>query len=121
MPRALVHAGGVSIHFNLIFAAMVDAEVTAHGDLMCDYALDFASRSREEAAGAGLLDEYSLLAKIYEPVGALLEQYDVLRVPDDRHSRARRRRLVRRPRAHGRRGRARPLLRLDHDAPRSTS
>ena len=37
-----------SIHFNLIFAAMVDAEVDAHGDLMCDYALDFA---RDGAAG----------------------------------------------------------------------
>jgi amidase len=71
----------VSIHFNMIFAAMVDEEIAAHGDLMNDYALDFAVRSRTEAAGAGLLDEYRLLAKIYEPVGALLEQYDVLLCP----------------------------------------
>ena len=81
VPRALV-LRAVSIHFNLIFAAMVDAEVAAHGDLMCDYALDFASRSRDRGWRArGLLDEYSLLAKIYEPVGALLEQYDVLLCP----------------------------------------
>ncbi len=80
VPRALV-LRAMSIHFNLMFAAMVDAEVAAHGDSMCDYALDFASRSRDEAVGMGLLDEYSLLAKIYEPVGALLEQYDVLLCP----------------------------------------
>jgi Asp-tRNA(Asn)/Glu-tRNA(Gln) amidotransferase A subunit family amidase len=70
-----------SIHFNLIFAAMVDAEIAAHGELMCDYALDFAARSRNDAAGAGLLEEYRLLAEISEPVGALLEQYDVLICP----------------------------------------
>ena len=80
VSRALV-LRAAAIHFNLIFAAMVDAEVKAHGDLMCDYALEFASRNREEAGGAGLLDEYSLLAKISEPVGALLEQYDVLLCP----------------------------------------
>src|SRR5262245_35868217 len=80
VPRALVMRA-VSIHFNLIFAAMVDHELAAHGDLMNDYAIDFATRSRTEAAGAGLLDEYSLLAQLYEPVGALLEQYDVLLCP----------------------------------------
>jgi amidase len=80
VPRSLVMRA-VSIHFNMIFAAMVDEEIAAHGDLMNDYALDFAARSRTEAAGAGLLDEYRLLAKIYEPVGALLEQYDVLLCP----------------------------------------
>jgi amidase len=80
VPRALV-LRAANIHFNLIFAASVDAEVARHRDVMCDYALDFATRSRAEAAGAGLLDEYRLLAKIYEPVGALLEQYDVLVCP----------------------------------------
>lgn len=80
VPRQLV-LRAVSIHFNLIFAALVDKEIKAHGDLMNDYALDFASRSRTVAAGAGLLDEYELLADIYEPVGALLEQYDVLLCP----------------------------------------
>jgi len=80
VPRALV-LRAASIHFNLIFAASVDAEVAAHRDQMCDYALEFATRSRAEAEGAGLLDEYRLLAKIYEPVGALLEQYDVLICP----------------------------------------
>jgi Asp-tRNA(Asn)/Glu-tRNA(Gln) amidotransferase A subunit family amidase len=80
VPRALVMRA-VSIHFNLIFAALVDKEIAAHGDLMCDYALDFARRSKTEAAGATLLDEYDLLAEIYEPVGALLEQYDVLICP----------------------------------------
>ena len=44
VPRVLVMRAA-SIHFNLIFAAMVDAEIAAHGDLMCDYALDFASRA----------------------------------------------------------------------------
>jgi Asp-tRNA(Asn)/Glu-tRNA(Gln) amidotransferase A subunit family amidase len=80
VPRELV-LRAVSIHFNLIFAALVDKEIKAHGDLMNDYALDFAERSRSESAGAGLLDEYNLLAQIYEPVGALLEQYDVLVCP----------------------------------------
>jgi len=80
VPRELV-LRAVWTHFNLIFAAAIDAEVAAHGDLMNDYALGFASRSRTEASGAGLLDEYKLLAELSEPVGLLLEQYDVLVCP----------------------------------------
>jgi Asp-tRNA(Asn)/Glu-tRNA(Gln) amidotransferase A subunit family amidase len=70
-----------AIHFDLIFAAAIDAEVAEHGELMCDYALDFGQRNRERAAGAGLLDEYALLAQLYAPIGALLEDYDVLICP----------------------------------------
>src|SRR5262249_27410064 len=80
VPRSLVMRA-IAIHFDLIFAAAVDREVADHGDLMCDYALDFARRTKSEAAAANLLDKYDLLAKIYEPVGALLEQYDVLLCP----------------------------------------
>ena len=80
IPRAKVMRAA-SIHFNLIFAAMVDAELEKHRDLMNDYALDFATRSSSEAKGAGLIDEYNLLAELYEPLGALLEQYDILLCP----------------------------------------
>jgi Asp-tRNA(Asn)/Glu-tRNA(Gln) amidotransferase A subunit family amidase len=70
-----------AIHFNLIFAAAVDTEIAAHGDLMTDYALDFPQRMRDMAGGAGLLEEFSLQAEIYEPIGAVLDRYDALICP----------------------------------------
>ena len=87
----------VAIHFNLIFAAMVDAEVAAHGDLMCDYALDFASRSRTDAARDAAAS--STRAASRGPRGLRAGRRAAravrrARVPDDRHPRARRRRLT---------------------------
>jgi amidase len=70
-----------SIHFNLIFAAAVDAEIEAHGDLMTDYALEFPRSMKAQADGAGLLEEFTLEAQVYEPIGALLEDFDVLVCP----------------------------------------
>jgi Asp-tRNA(Asn)/Glu-tRNA(Gln) amidotransferase A subunit family amidase len=70
-----------AIHFNLIFAAAVDAEVAEHGDMMNDYALEFPRWAREIGQGAGLLEELTLQARLYEPIGALQESYDVLVCP----------------------------------------
>jgi len=80
MSRELVNRATM-LHFNLIFAASIRAQIAEHGDLMTDYAIDFPRHAGQVAEGAGLLDEFMLLAQIYEPIGALLEQYDVLICP----------------------------------------
>src|SRR5262245_43707909 len=53
LSRDLVHRLA-SIHFNLIFAAAVDAEIAAHGDLMNDYALNFPISAKADAGDADL-------------------------------------------------------------------
>ena len=46
-----------SIHFSLIFAAMVDGEIAEHRELMTDYTLEFARSSRVTAGEISLLEE----------------------------------------------------------------
>lgn len=70
-----------AIHFNLLFAAAVDAEIEAHRDVMTDYAIEFARWSRLAAGEATLLEELTLEAQFYEPIGALLDSYDVFICP----------------------------------------
>ena len=81
VPAALV-LRAASIHFNLIFAAMVDAEIAAHGDLMCDYALDFASREpRPGCRAQGCSTSTACWPRSTSRSAPLLEQYDVLVCP----------------------------------------
>ncbi len=70
-----------AMHFSLIFAAMVDGESAEHRDLLTDYALEFARSSRVTAGETSLLEELSLEARLWEPVGALLHQFDALVCP----------------------------------------
>ena len=80
LSRELVHRLA-SIHFNLIFAAAVDAEIAEHGDLMNDYALDFPISAKADAGDADLLQELVLQAEVCEPVSDVLERYDALICP----------------------------------------
>lgn len=80
VSRELVHRVA-SVHFSLIFAASVDHEIEKHGDLMTDYALAFPVETKADGGGAGVLDEFEILAHICEPVSMVLEQYDALICP----------------------------------------
>jgi len=70
-----------AIHFNLIFAAAVDSEIAEHGDVMTDYALEFPRWTKEAAGDTGLLEEFVLQAQVCEPLGAVLDRFDVLICP----------------------------------------
>jgi amidase/aspartyl-tRNA(Asn)/glutamyl-tRNA(Gln) amidotransferase subunit A len=80
MPPDLVDRAA-AIHFQLGFAAWVAEAAERHGDLMTPYALEFARWSGRTADGAGLLEKHELEAKLYLPLGALLERFDALICP----------------------------------------
>jgi amidase len=80
IPRDMVDRAA-AIHFHLIFATYVDEVAREHGDLMTDYAIEFARLAAEQADGATMLEEIDIEAKLYVPVGELLEDYDALICP----------------------------------------
>ena len=79
--RATWSTGPRPIHFHLIFATYVGEVAREHGDLMTDYAIEFARQADEQADGATMLEEIAIEAKLYVPVGELLEDYDALICP----------------------------------------
>ena len=71
-----------AIHFHLGFGAWIAAEVVPpHEEQATAYALDFARKMAADAEGGTLLEKQHLEAEVYEPVGALLEEYDALLCP----------------------------------------
>jgi amidase len=70
-----------AIHFHLAFGAWIGAETAANAGVSTAYALDFAGRMAEQAEGGTFLEELTLEAALYAPVGALLEEYDALLCP----------------------------------------
>ena len=66
-----------AIHFSLIFAAAIDAEIEQHGELMTDYAREFPKWSKAAAGDTGLLEEFTLQAQVCEPVSELLTGWSV--------------------------------------------
>jgi Asp-tRNA(Asn)/Glu-tRNA(Gln) amidotransferase A subunit family amidase len=80
VPHADVELA-TSIHFALGFGEWVGSEARKHGDLITDYALDMARWCTEVAAGHGLMEGLEIEARLYAPVGALLEDYDALVCP----------------------------------------
>jgi amidase len=80
LPRADVDLA-TAIHFNLGFTDWIGSMAAEHGDLVTDYALDAARWCSEIAAGHSFLEKIELEARLYLPVGALLEEYDALICP----------------------------------------
>jgi amidase len=70
-----------AIHFHLAFGAWIGVETAAHADIATAYAMDFAGRMAAQAEGGTFLEELTLEAALYEPVGLLLEEYDALLCP----------------------------------------
>jgi Asp-tRNA(Asn)/Glu-tRNA(Gln) amidotransferase A subunit family amidase len=80
VPRADV-LQATAIHFGAMFAAWVAKQVHAHPDLVTAYAADFPRWCERLSAGRTFADGLALEAKLYAPVGALLEDYDALVCP----------------------------------------
>ena len=80
VPHADVQLA-TSIHFALGFAEWVGSQVPEHGDRLTTYAIEMARWCSEAASGSSMFDGLELEARLYAPVGALLEEYDALVCP----------------------------------------
>src|SRR5439155_543904 len=72
VPRAEVELA-TAIHFHLAFADWIGLQVREHGELVTAYAAEVARWCAEVAEGHTFLEELELEARLYAPVGALLE------------------------------------------------
>ncbi|MDX6700387.1 MAG: amidase [Baekduia sp.] len=80
IPREQV-TRAAAIHFHLAFGAWIAAETAARPDASTAYAPAFAAWATRRAEGGTFLEELTLEAALYPPVGALLERYDALLCP----------------------------------------
>ena len=80
IPQADVSRAG-AIHFRLIFGDWVAQAAEEHREIVTDYAAEFDRWANDAGGNSSLLEALTLEAKIYEPVGALLESYDALICP----------------------------------------
>ena len=80
IPQAEVSRAG-AIHFRLIFGDWVAQAAEEHREIVTDYAAEFDRWANDAGGNSSLLEALTLEAKIYEPVGALLESYDALICP----------------------------------------
>ena len=74
----------VSAHFHYGFAADIGDAVQAHPDLVCDYTRAMVRESERLAGGISAAEGLRLEAKLYRPLGTLLERYDALVMPASR-------------------------------------
>jgi amidase len=80
VPRADVDIA-MAIHFNAMFVAWIREQVTAHLDLVSAYPGELARWCEETAGGRTFAEGIELEARLYAPVGELLEEYDALICP----------------------------------------
>jgi Asp-tRNA(Asn)/Glu-tRNA(Gln) amidotransferase A subunit family amidase len=70
-----------AIHFQAAFGGWIGEQVAAHPEQTTAYAAAFARENAARAAGASFLDGLEIEAKLYAPVGQLLDRYDALICP----------------------------------------
>ena len=80
VPNDLVMRA-TALHFRLGFGAWIAGEAAAHPDEVTAYAAAFGRDMAERAGEGALLEKLELEARLYAPVGALLETYDALLCP----------------------------------------
>jgi Asp-tRNA(Asn)/Glu-tRNA(Gln) amidotransferase A subunit family amidase len=80
VPREQV-LRATAIHFHLAFGAWIGDQVAAHPDDTTAYSAAFARWAAARAEGGSFLEGLEIEAKLYAPVGALLESYDALICP----------------------------------------
>jgi Asp-tRNA(Asn)/Glu-tRNA(Gln) amidotransferase A subunit family amidase len=80
VPRDDVQAA-TAIHFRAMFVDWIDGMAREHPDEVTAYAAAIARSCEEDAGGRSYADGLELEARLYAPVGALLEDYDALICP----------------------------------------
>jgi Asp-tRNA(Asn)/Glu-tRNA(Gln) amidotransferase A subunit family amidase len=74
----------ISAHFHYGFAADIGAAVTAHPDLVCDYTRAMVEASERLAGDVDVAEGLRIEARLYRPLGRVLERYDALVLPTSR-------------------------------------
>jgi Asp-tRNA(Asn)/Glu-tRNA(Gln) amidotransferase A subunit family amidase len=80
VPNDLVMRA-TGLHFRLGFGAWIASEAAAHPEEVTVYAAAFGREMTEDAGDGALLEKLEIEARLYAPVGALLETYDALLCP----------------------------------------
>jgi Asp-tRNA(Asn)/Glu-tRNA(Gln) amidotransferase A subunit family amidase len=70
-----------AIHYHLAFGAWIGEQTAAHPEETTAYAAAFARWAAMRAEGGSFLEGLEIEARLYAPVGALLEDYDALVCP----------------------------------------
>ncbi len=70
-----------AVHFQTMFAAWIGSVAEEHGDLLNDYAIEFARTTAEDGKDMGVLDGMLIETEMWKPIGDLFERYDVLLAP----------------------------------------
>jgi Asp-tRNA(Asn)/Glu-tRNA(Gln) amidotransferase A subunit family amidase len=70
-----------AIHFHHGFAATIKADLAARPELVCDYVHGCVAFCEQYSEGLGAAAGLEIEARLYRPVGALLETYDALIIP----------------------------------------
>ena len=70
-----------AIHFRAMFTDWIAGMAREHADEVCAYAVEIARWCDEVAGECSYADGLELEARLYAPVGALLEDYDALICP----------------------------------------
>jgi amidase len=71
----------MAIHFHLGFGDWIAGEIAGRPKETTAYAAEFVRIVAAGAEGGTMMEELALEARLYAPVGALLERYDVLLCP----------------------------------------
>jgi amidase len=80
VPRREVDVAA-AIHFNAMFVAWIRQQVAEHPDEVTRYPGALARWCEEVAGGRTFADGLEIEARLYAPVGALLDEYDALICP----------------------------------------
>lgn len=80
LPRADVMRA-TAIHFHHGFAATIKGEISAQPELVNDYVHGMVAFCEQYGAGLSAAAGLEIEARLYQPVGALLERYDALVIP----------------------------------------
>jgi Asp-tRNA(Asn)/Glu-tRNA(Gln) amidotransferase A subunit family amidase len=80
VPRDDVQTA-TAIHFRAMFVDWIDGMARERPDEVTAYAANIARTCEEDAGGRSYADGLELEARLYAPVGALLEDYDALICP----------------------------------------
>jgi Asp-tRNA(Asn)/Glu-tRNA(Gln) amidotransferase A subunit family amidase len=80
VPRAEVDRA-LAIHFHVGFADWIGEQAREYPELVTTYAADVVRWCGELAAGHSFAEKLEIEARLYAPVGALLEEYDALVCP----------------------------------------
>ncbi len=71
----------ISVHYQTMFAAWIGSVADEHGDLLTDYAIEFARMTAEEGKDISVIEGMVIETEIWKPIGQLFERYDALIAP----------------------------------------